>query len=481
MLSFSSPSNTHARSVICTAEEHQLQLSATYRTSSDASAAASAAAAGAAGGMVRGSSPGNQHLRSARHTAMAAGAASPARARAMAARCASIAPAPVRTLDSPGLLNDYYSNVLHVSSRGVLAIGLGSALYLWDFATASISALNDPDADENDDVVASDVTSLRWNADGTHLAVGYTDSLIKIWDVAAARPVQHVRHHVARVDCLDWNTPSAATATAGTAAGGWMLASGGKDASIFLTDLRASSSSSSSRTGGGQSVVSHFTTHAEEVCGLSFSPDGLSLASGANDNKLCLFNLRAGGSSTSVGSAGSGAAHLVLTHHRAAVKALAWCPWSDSKLLASGGGLADGHIRFCDAQTGVQSMAVDTKSQVCALQFARGGERELLSAHGAPENSLALWRCPDMTRLATLTGHSARVLHTSLSADGSTVVSASADETLRFWKIWQATNIAATGSAGASNAAVLATAAAAAGKAGAGIGLRSSPMRQHIR
>ena len=35
---------------------------------------------------------------------------------------------------------------------------------------------------------------------------------------------------------------------------------------------------------------------------------------------------------------------------------------------------------------------------------------------------------------AELTGHQARVLHMAQSPDGTTVVSAAADETLRFWK-----------------------------------------------
>ena len=42
-----------------------------------------------------------------------------------------------------------------------------------------------------------------------------------------------------------------------------------------------------------------------------------------------------------------------------------------------------------------------------------------------------------MARIADLEGHSARILHTAISPDGTTVVSASADETLRFWKVWE--------------------------------------------
>ena len=39
-----------------------------------------------------------------------------------------------------------------------------------------------------------------------------------------------------------------------------------------------------------------------------------------------------------------------------------------------------------------------------------------------------------MAKVAELTGHSSRVLHLAMSPDGSTVVSAAADETLRLWK-----------------------------------------------
>ena len=43
-----------------------------------------------------------------------------------------------------------------------------------------------------------------------------------------------------------------------------------------------------------------------------------------------------------------------------------------------------------------------------------------------------------MKRLATLTGHSYRVLYLSISPDGETIVSGAGDETLRFWKIFPA-------------------------------------------
>ena len=42
-----------------------------------------------------------------------------------------------------------------------------------------------------------------------------------------------------------------------------------------------------------------------------------------------------------------------------------------------------------------------------------------------------------MQKVTELNGHNSRVLHLALSADGTTIASAAADETLRFWKVFK--------------------------------------------
>lgn len=82
-----------------------------------------------------------------------------------------------------------------------------------------------------------------------------------------------------------------------------------------------------------------------QVCGLKWSPDGSTLASGGNENYLCLWD----SCMSSTGGAGGrmGRDHKprkTLVEHQAAVKALAWCPFQ-RHLLASGGGTADRTIK----------------------------------------------------------------------------------------------------------------------------------------
>ena len=41
-----------------------------------------------------------------------------------------------------------------------------------------------------------------------------------------------------------------------------------------------------------------------------------------------------------------------------------------------------------------------------------------------------------MSKVATLTGHTYRVLYLALSPDGQTIVTGAGDETLRFWNVF---------------------------------------------
>lgn len=96
-------------------------------------------------------------------------------------------------------------------------------------------------------------------------------------------------------------------------------------------------------------LLSTINAHAQEVCGLKWSPDGKYLASGGNDNMLQIWSSIAGQYSTHTQPIYS------LNQHQAAVKALAWCPWQNS-LLASGGGTADRTIRFWNCNTGGETV-----------------------------------------------------------------------------------------------------------------------------
>ncbi|KAL4186563.1 hypothetical protein AMTRI_Chr09g14710 [Amborella trichopoda] len=299
-----------------------------------------------------------------------------------------------RTLDAPDIVNDYYLNLLDWSTTNVVAIGLGNTVYLWN---ASNSAINELTQVHEDD---GPITSVAWAQDGNHIAVGLNNSEVQIWDHSTMKKVRSMRGHSARVGSLAWH--------------GSTLCTGGRDSKILYHDVR-----------NRNHITSQLSAHEQEVCGLKWSLCGKQLASGGNDNFLYIWDARSITSSR----------HLFrFDQHKAAVKALAWCPYQ-TNLLASGGGTTDRCIKFWNTQRGMLLNSIDTGSQVCSLQWNHH-EQEILSSHGFSENQLILWKYPSMRKITEIMGHTSRVLHMAQSPDGFTVATAAADETLRFWQVF---------------------------------------------
>ena len=301
-----------------------------------------------------------------------------------------ISSTPTRILDAPDMLDDYYLNLLAWSSANVLAVALSQTLYLWSASTGAIAELTNVESEPEDYI-----SSVAWREGGQHIAVGTNSQFVQLWDGEANKQLRNLGGHGARVGALAWN--------------GSLLASGSRDTTVLIHDVRIANH-----------CVGALRSHSQEVCGLSWSPDGSYLASGANDNTLGIFEASA------VCSFNATPRHT-LTDHQAAVKAIAWSP-HERNLLASGGGTADRCIKFWNAQSGVLLNSIDTGSQVCALQWSPF-EKELLSSHGYAENQLTLWKYPSMVRVKELKGHTSRVLHLATSPDGSMVCSGAADET----------------------------------------------------
>jgi cell division cycle protein 20 (cofactor of APC complex) len=320
---------------------------------------------------------------------------------------------PTKVLDAPDIVDDYYLNLISWSKDNILAVAMGPSVYVWNAANGDIShvvtlrGVNDY------------VSSVSWSSIPgctRYLAVGTHSNTIQLWDTEAKRCVRKLHGHTNRVSAMTWNTNKK-----------W-LTSGGRDSQILQHDVRCS-----------DHIVAKYKGHRQEVCGLKWNDDGLQLASGGNENYLCIWDAAISQRNSSRRRALQNVSdatqpRLLLTQHKAAVKALDWCPFNRG-LLASGGGSADRTIKFWNTMSGSLTQSIDTGSQVCSLIWSKH-QRELCSSHGFSENQLILWKYPSMTKVQEFKSHTARVLNMEMSPDGRSVVSVGADETLRFWDIF---------------------------------------------
>ncbi|RLO07557.1 hypothetical protein DYB28_000133 [Aphanomyces astaci] len=220
-----------------------------------------------------------------------------------------IAKSPFKILDAPALQDDFYLNLVDWSSTNVLAVGLGSAVYLWSSCTSKVTKLCE---------LGTIVTSVAWSSHGTQLAIGTHHGDVQLWDAVLCL----------RIRVMTYDSP----------------------AHIY-------------------------------------------------------------GSHGTVPNRG----------HTERVGTLAW----NSTVLASGSRYGDVCFRHA-------LQAVDTGSQVCNLVWSKNSN-EVVSTHGYSLNQIIVWKYPSMAKVATLTGHTYRVLYLAMSPNGQTIVTGAGDETLRFW------------------------------------------------
>ncbi|KAF2863376.1 WD40 repeat-like protein [Piedraia hortae CBS 480.64] len=345
-----------------------------------------------------------------------------------------VSKAPYKVLDAPDLANDFYLNLVDWGPNDVLAVGLGASVYLWGRESGAVNLLCTLEDNDN-------VTSVSWIQRGHHLAVGTARGLLILYDTVTERRLRTMTGHSARVSSLAWNAH--------------VLSTGSRDRSILHRDVRIA-----------PQFVRRLAGHRQEVCGLKWNADTDQLASGGNDNKIFIWDRMDDRWLHKWGENEGG--------HRAAVKAIAWSP-RQRGLLASGGGTADRCIKFWNTISTARGAASapdsrlgwsldplpqsdfsgnrnsadspsslnphlirshDTGSQVCNLLFSTLTP-EIVSTHGYSQHAINIWKYPSMTPVASLTGHTYRVLYLSMSPDGTTIVTGAGDETLRFWDCFQ--------------------------------------------
>ena len=196
--------------------------------------------------------------------------------------------------------------------------------------------------------------------------------------------------------------------------------------------------------------------HTNQVWGLAFSSDGLTLASCGADRSLRIWSTRDGkalqtwdnrayeglafspnapliAAATQKGpihlsNAVTGHVKLTLEGHSANPLSVAFSP--NGKILASGS--HDSTLRIWNVNTGKQARIIRGHGDIAhAVSFFPDGSRLAFGAGG--NGGLYILDFDTGKVQQTFEGHTSRVVYTVFSPDGSTLVSGSWDGTIRFW------------------------------------------------
>ncbi|XP_076010377.1 cell division cycle protein 20 homolog B-like [Genypterus blacodes] len=310
---------------------------------------------------------------------------------------------------APSLQNDYYTNLLDCSCNGMVALALGSSVYLWNSETRNLEEHLHPSPTPLAQMrpgrpshQSRAISSLCWSTDGRALCIGGRQGVIQLWDVEYKRSVRCLPAHLSVIGALSWKQH--------------LLSSGSDLGHIHHYDPRA------------PAPLVGTALQQGAVCSLQWSPGGDRLASGSTDGLLHVWDSDITGLTKP--------RHPVMTMTQpSSVKAMGWCPWQ-RQLIATGGGWRDGELRIWDTESGTCITSTHTHTQICSLRWAEK-KRVLLTGHGLPHHRVTCWAwgspSPSLRPSYQLTGHSHRVLHLALSPCETQVFSAGADQCVHIW------------------------------------------------
>ncbi|KAK3493213.1 WD40-repeat-containing domain protein [Neurospora crassa] len=442
----------------------------------------------------------------------------------------SLPTAPFKVLDAPNLRDDFYCSILSYSATcRTLAVGLGDLLYGWS-ESRGVRLLN---AGTQDDCHLTSVAFSSADGHKAILAYGRSNktlglmSLLDDADPATSRAAPIPRFevlHPSPIACLSWKPsctmrPSGCPSTPGVLVATEDLLVGDEAGRVWYYSVEWPDRWEVERHNwqGQLTLLARIDVHSQQICGLSWSPNGDRFATGGNDNLCCLFETQKvldmnyarrnmgrvrhteiSQHSHTQGDSESLSATEIATEirttprpasvipvlkpgderyrwlHRAAVKAIAFCPWQEG-LVATGGGSNDKCIHFFHTTSGAALATISVAAQVTSLIWSTT-RREIAATFGyaQPEHSvrIAVFSWPDCRQVAAVpwagehralyaipypsgpndarkSGNSGgRARGSNRTAMEGCIMVASSDKSVKFHEVWTADKKATTGGVG---------------------------------
>ena len=295
----------------------------------------------------------------------------------------------VKTLNAPGIEDNYYYKSISYASNGHLLVAMQNQIHSFDFQSNESRQLLSIDD-------AQDISSVAGHPRIPIFSIGSSSGRVQLADQETGQVLRDIYSSDPR------------TRVVATQFCDRIFAHGTREGQLHIFDIRAS-----------RRRVGSFDSHKHEICSIKFSSVNPNLlASGGNDNQVNLYDLR------------KMKALSTLSFHRAAVRALGFSKNKQDELFSGGGSGDQTLCKWNLNQDGLKAKR-DLKSQICSLEVASSDL--VITTHGWPNNQVEVRCAKTFELLGQFMGHTQRVLDIAVNEKLGIVATSSGDQSIRFW------------------------------------------------
>ena len=308
-----------------------------------------------------------------------------------------IKPYPIRALDAPNLIDDFYIHVLSWSTKNILSVALRNSIFFINLNSTQVSNLCKFQNNE--------ISSLNFLNKPELLLTGLDNGNLYLFDIIKNKNISNTKPHESRIGIII-NIPNETN----------LFSTGSYDTIIKTFDIRENLTK----------PIFNYKYHSQEITGIKWSPEGEFLLSGGNDNKIIIWDIKKNNIPL----------HIFNKAHKSAVRALDW-NFYKRNIFISGGGVNDRKLKFWNCNSFKLINEIETDSQICDLKFSEISN-EFISTHGYNTFAINVWKIynEDIRLCNSLIGHKNRVLFLATSPEKDSIATGSGDETIRLWKVF---------------------------------------------